>query len=223
MNATNYEEPYIPDCEISYQMLQTLEDFTDEELDEFTQPFKTKIENIGKDMETMLSTLRADEDSPNPYSRALKMYPELLRDGYARESLKAIKLRWTLDGRSGKIKCKNKRLFAIPDMYAACEYWFLGIQEPKGLLQNGDVASAVFYGYPKLALLRSPHLYMEWTVRNVTQDPEIYHWLYTNGIYTSCHDLISKVLQFSTREPLAGNGYSKRGEPINIGCRLIGG
>ena len=196
LNRTNFEEDYIPDTEISYQMLQTLTDFTDEEISQFVKRTHDKITGIAKDAKTMLRTLQADEESDNPYKKALSIYPELLREAYSRETLKAIKKRWTLDAKSGKIKCENKRLFAIPDMYAACQYWFLGQKEPEGLLKNGQVACKPYRGKEKVACLRSPHLYMEWTIRNVEHDQSIYDWFYTDGIYTSCHDLISKVLQF---------------------------
>lgn len=196
LNRTNFEEDYIPDTEISYQMLQTLTDFTDDEIKAFTKRTHDRIEGIAKNAKAMLATLQADEDSENPYKRALSLYPELLREAYSRETLKAIKRRWTLDAKSGKIKCDNKRLFAIPDMYAACQYWFLGEKQPEGLLKNGEVSCKPYRGRDKVACLRSPHLYMEWTVRNVVHDQSIYDWFYTDGIYTSCHDLISKVLQF---------------------------
>ena len=196
LNRTNFEEDYIPDTEISYQMLQTLTDFTDEEISTFTKRTHDKILGIARDANAMLNTLQADEESVNPYKRALGLYPELLREAYSRETLKAIKKRWTLDAKSGKIKCDNKRLFAIPDMYAACQFWFMGQEQPEGLLKNGEVACKPYRGKDKVACLRSPHLYMEWTVRNVVHDQSIYDWFYTDGIYTSCHDLISKVLQF---------------------------
>lgn len=133
MNRTNFEEAYIPDTTLNYQMLQTLEDFTDEDVETFTQKTYDRITNIAKDQQTMLRVLHAEAGSEDPYCQALSMYPELLRDAYARETLKSIKKRWLYDARSGRIKCQNKRLFAIPDMYAACEYWFLGIKEPQGL------------------------------------------------------------------------------------------
>lgn len=196
LNRTNFEEDYIPDTEISYQMLQTLTDFTDDEIAVFTKRTYEKIINIARDSKAMLKTLHADSESENPYKRALTIYPELLRDAYSRETLKAIKKRWTLDAKSGKIKCENKRLFAIPDLYAACQYWFLGHQNPEGLLKNGEVSCKPYRGKEKVACLRSPHLYMEWVTRSVVHDQSIYDWFYTDGIYTSCHDLISKVLQF---------------------------
>jgi len=212
LNRTNFEEDYIPDAEISYQMLQTLTDFTDDEIKQFTKRTHDKINGIARDSKAMLRTLQADEESENPYKKALFIYPELLREAYSRETLKAIKKRWTLDAKSGKIKCDNKRLFAIPDMYAACQHWFLGHKEPEGLLKNGEVACKPYRGKEKVACLRSPHLYMEWTVRNVVHEQEIYDWFYTDGIYTSCHDLISKVLQFD----VDGDQLNVVGDPLLI-------
>lgn len=193
---TNYEEDYISDTDICYQMLQTLTDFTDEELDAFCESSVRKIENLARDQNAMLRTLGADANSPSPYLAALAIYPELLRDGYAKESLKAIKKRMVLNSKSGKIRCHNKRLFAIPDMYAACEFWFCGDKHPKGLLADGEVYCQVYANKPEVAVLRSPHLYMEWTVRKMNTFAEVRKWFISGGIYTSCHDLISRVLQF---------------------------
>lgn len=144
----------------------------------------------------MLHALGADDFSEIPYRNALQIYPELLREAYSRDSLKAIKKRWTLDARSGKIRCKNKRLFAIPDFYAACQFWFIHEKEPMGLLQNGEVFARPFMQTDEVDVLRSPHLYFEHALRKVNHDPDIASWFYTNGIYTSCHDLISRILQF---------------------------
>ena len=73
------------------------------------------------------------------------------------ESLKEIKKRWTLDAQSGRLHCENKRLFAIPDIYACCEFWFLHDENPKGLLKNGEVACRIYRMYDKVDCLRSPH------------------------------------------------------------------
>lgn len=196
-SRTNFEESYIPDTTINYQMLQTLTDFTDDEIEQFTQKTYDKIKGIAEDKDAMLRTLNAELDADNPYHRALYMYPELLREAYSRETLKAIKKKWTMDAKSGRIKCQNKRLFAIPDLYAACEFWFMGIKEPEGLLKNGEVACRIYRENDEADVLRSPHLAMEHCVRKIVHDPKVNEWFTTNGIYTSCHDLISKVLQFS--------------------------
>lgn len=193
---TNMEEPYIKNSDFNYQFLQTLVDFPDKELKEFAKPTYDRIKTLSTDREHMLHALGVDDYTEVPYRQALRLYPELLREAHSRESLKAIKKRWTLDAKSGKIKCKNKRLFAIPDLYAACQFWFLHQETPEGLLKEGEVYARPFQAVDELDVLRSPHLYFEHAIRSNVHDPDIGSWFITNGIYTSCHDLISRILQF---------------------------
>lgn len=196
LNVTNYEEDIIQNTTLNYQMTQTLVDMTDEEVAAYTAPTRDRINAIASNKAAMLKTLGADIHSSIPYSRALAIYPELLHDGYAKSTIRAIKKRMLWDAKSGCIYCENKRLFAIPDMYAACEFWFLGKEKPEGLLPDGCVWSPVYKNTEELDILRSPHLYFEHSVRKIYKTPEIEKWFTTNGIYTSCHDLISRVLQF---------------------------
>ena len=214
LNRANFEEDYIPDTNINYQMLQTLTDMTDEEIKTFTNKTYNKIKKLLSSEQAMLQALQAHDKAGDPYRRSLAIYPELLRDGYSRATLKAIKLKMILDARSGRIKCENKRLFAIPDMYAACQYWFLGQPRPEGLLKNGEVSCKPLITKDKVDCLRSPHLYMEHAIRNIVHDQEIYNWFYTDGIYTSCHDLISKILQFD----VDGDMLNAVTEPVIVDC-----
>ena len=193
---TQFEEDYLPDKNFNYQMIQTLVDFNDDEIKEFTAKTHKRILNLAKDPAAMLRTLKADENSFIKDKVALALYPELLRDGYSRAQLKDTKKRMLQDAKSGSIRCENKRLFAIPDWYAACEYYFMHIEKPKGLLENGTIACRPFIHYEKADVLRSPHLYCEHAVRTIVKNPEIYEWFITDGIYTSCHDMISRILQF---------------------------
>ena len=193
---TNYEEDWIQDTTLNYQMIQTLVDFTDEEIRQFVEKEHERILGITKDMDSMLRTLKADEKSEQPYKVALALYPELLREAYSRESLKAIRKRMILDAKSGRIRSLNKRLFVLPDFYAACEYWFMGIENPKGLLAKDEIACKVFRRHDKADVLRSPHLYCEHSIQKIVHDQKIYDWFYTNGVYTSCKSMISRILQF---------------------------
>lgn len=193
---TNYEEDWITDTTLNYQMIQTLVDFTDEEIQKFVKPEHDRITALTKDMDSMLKTLRADENSDQPYKVALKIYPELLREAYTRESLKAIRKRMLLDAKSGRIRCKNKRLFVLPDYYAACEFWFMGIKNPKGLLAKDEIACKIFKEHDKADVLRSPHLYCEHSIQKIVHNKNVYEWFYTNGVYTSCKSMISRILQF---------------------------
>lgn len=154
---TNYEEEYIPNTYLNYQMLQTLQDFTDEEVRKFTANEHDRINSVTRDKDAMLKTLGADPNSEQPYKAALSLYPELLREAYSKDTLKMIRKKMILDAKSGKIKCLNKRLYAIPDFYAACQYWFCHIENPDGLLKNGEIACKIFRHYKKADVLRSPH------------------------------------------------------------------
>ena len=193
---TNYEEDQIDDALMNYQFIQTLTDFTDDEVKEFTKDEHAKILGITKNMESMLKALKAKKTSANPYKAALAYYPEMLWEGYTRTQLKDTRKRMLLDAKSGRIRIRNKRLFAIPDLYAACEYWFQHIENPEGLLKKNEVACKIYRQYDKADVLRSPHLYCEHFVVNISHDDEVYRWFSTNGIATSCHSLISRVLQF---------------------------
>ena len=192
---TQFEEDELPDKQFNYQMAQTLTDMSDEEILEFTSVMHKKILNLAQDQKAMLKTLKAREDSPMSDKVALAIYPELLRDAYSRQQIKDAKKRMMQDAKSGAITCRNKRLFALPDWYAYCEHLFGGEEHPKGLLENGYIACKPYRKFIKADVLRSPHLFMEHAIRKIAQDSNVYEWFYTDGVYTSCHDLITRILQ----------------------------
>jgi hypothetical protein len=137
-----------------------------------------------------------------PLQEAIYIYPQLLNDVYIKHKLKAIKDSLVKKYKSGKLQVNGKYTFLIPDFYAACEYWFQHIESPNGLLGDGEVFCWLFRLCDKLDCLRSPHLFFEHAVRNNLawnkndDRDKIREWFQTDGIYTSCHDIISKVLQF---------------------------
>lgn len=191
-----FEEDEFVEKQMNYQFIQALTDFTDEEIKEFTQYTHRKIQNLTTNAKEMLKTLKASENSYSQDKVALSLYPELLRDGYSRAQLKDTKKRMLLDAKSGCIKCRNKRLYVIPDWYAACEHWFLGIESPDGLLKKDEIVCRPYLAYDKADVLRSPSLYMEHNVLKIAKDPKIYEWFPSDGIVTSVHSLVSRVLQF---------------------------
>lgn len=196
----NVEEDYIPNAKFNYQMLQTLTDMTDEELEEFASRTNESIRGVTSDRETMLRVFGATKynQNKNPFQECLSIYPELLQDAYSRDVLRSLKNKMVKEGRAARLEVKGKYLFLIPDLYAACEHWFLGIDTPKGLLADGEVYCRQYPDEPKLDCLRSPHLWREHAVRSNVfgEDDERKRWFQTDGIYTSSYDLISKLLQF---------------------------
>ena len=83
------------------------------------------------------------------------------------------------------------------------------IENPDGLLKDGEVYCSLFRKSKELDCLRSPHLYKEHPIRtnvayydddmsddNKERLDNISKWFTTKGVYTSCKDMISRILQF---------------------------
>ena len=199
MSYCNMEEPFIPKSRINYQMLQTLSDMTDAEIERISAKTIDEIQSIGQDYQTTMRLLGATEYNRNrsPMQEALMLYPELFRDVYNKEILKQTKKSLVKQARGGRLRVSGKYLFLSPDLYAFCEWLFQGKQNPQGLLEDGDVYCAEYKNGDELACLRSPHLYREWAIRNNRRNEELDRWFgQTKCIYTSCHDLISRFLMF---------------------------
>ena len=123
-------------------------------------------------------------------------------DEYAKISLREIKDSMVKRFKSGSLAINGKYTFLLPDFYAACEYWFLGDRNPNGLLANDEVFCWLFRKSEKLDCLRSPHLFLEHAIRRnvawsgvLDKRNIIREWFATDAIYTSCKDVISKILQ----------------------------
>lgn len=196
----NEEPDRIGLAKFNYQMLQTLTDLSDEELSAICLKTNRKLRDISSDRYTMLQVFGATKppENLNAFQRSLAYYPELLQDYYCRETLRDLKNSIELQAVAGRLDIDGKYLFLIPDLYAACEYWFNGIQQPVGLIQNGEVYTRQYRRREKLDVLRSPHLYKEHAVRKqiFSKNAIAQKWFITDGIYTSSHDLISRILQF---------------------------
>lgn len=194
----NEEESFLPDAKLNYQMLQTLTDISEDEIERLANRSVEKIQKVASDRETMLEVFGASSQykNKNAFQECLSIYPELLSDPYTKEMLRQIKKNLVKEGKSAKLDLSAKYMFLIPDLYAFCQWLFLGDKDPCGLLKNGEVSSFLYRAYGKLDCLRSPHLYREHAVRNNVVNAETKKWFAPNAIYTSCHDLISKILQF---------------------------
>lgn len=202
---TNLEEDKIKDATINYQMLQTLTDITDDEIDTIIEKSNSKLNNLCSSISSMKNAfgITPYNDNMTYLQQAIDLYPDLMNDEYIKVTLREIKNSMVKRFKSGSLSVNGKYTFILPDLYAACEHWFMGIENPKGLLDDGEVFCWLFRKYDKLDCLRSPHLYREHAVRintacnkNKERQEAIRKWFGTDAIYTSCHDLISKILQF---------------------------
>jgi len=194
----NEEEDFFSNAKLNYQMLQTLNEMTDEELSLISQDTVNVIADIGRDKKTMLKVLGATKSNLNKsyFQQAVELYPDLLTDPFSKDVLKNVKKSMINDAKAGKLLIEGKYTFIIPDLYAFCERLFLGTENPVGLLKDGEVYCSLFENEKELDCLRSPHLYREHAVRINKLDTEKKKYFVTKGLYASVHDVISRILQF---------------------------
>lgn len=169
----------------------------DDEIEKLTKQSIEEIQSIGNDYQTTMRLLGATDYNKNPswFQEALMIYPELFRDPYCRDILKQTKQSLVKQAKGGRLRVNGKYLFLSPDLYAFCEWLFLGEQNPKGLLEDGEVYTTEFKNGDELACLRSPHLYREWPIKKNKRNEELNRWFgMTKCIYTSCHDLITRYV-----------------------------
>lgn len=202
---TNPEEERIKNATINYQMLQSLVDITNEEVEQIAGLSVGTLQNMTSTVDGVKNVLGITPYNINKtaFQKAVSTYPELLNDVFVKNKLRDVKDSLVKHFKSGKLKVDGKYTFILPDLYAACEYWFLNNSNPQGLLFDGEVFCWLYRKSEKLDCLRSPHLFMEHAVRkNIAcnsygeRQQQIREWFDTKAVYTSCHDLISKILQF---------------------------
>ena len=204
---TNKEEDKIKDATINYQMLQTLTAASDDEIDKIISKSNYKLKNLCSSVESMKSAFGispdACDDNMSYLQRAIKLYPDLMNDEWLKIILRQIKDSMVKNYKAGSLSINGKYTFLLPDFYAACEYWFMDNKNPSGLLNDKEVFCWLFRKAKEHDCLRSPHLYKEHAIRNniawngnKERQQQIREWFNTDAVYTSCKDLISKILQF---------------------------
>lgn len=200
---TNPEEDRIKNATINYQMLQSLVDITDEEIEHITHSSVDTLQNMASSIDGVKNVLGITPYNTNKtaFQKSVAIYPELLNDVFVKNKLRDIKDSLVKHFKAGKLKINGKYTFILPDLYAACEYWFLNNSNPKGLLADGEVFCWLYRKAEKLDCLRSPHLFCEHAVRkNVAynsygdRQKQVKEWFDTKAVYTSCHDLITKII-----------------------------
>lgn len=181
---------------ISYQPLQSLYDLSDEELLNILNETNYDIENIGSERDHILKVIGATEknDKKTYYQEALLKYPELINDVYTKEILKDVKKSMVNNAKYGRIRVDGTYVFIIPDVYAFCEWLLLHEENPKGLLEDGNVSCKFFNNGEEIDLIRSPHLNFSHCINTNIHNDQTKKWFKSNGIYTSHKSLYSLEL-----------------------------
>lgn len=201
-NKCKIERDEFKKASLNYQMFQSITDMTDEEIEHFTNPVTDFINKGYTDVKTQQEMIGAFKNQRNNLQQAIRMYPEMLQEYHVREQLSQDLNKKKKQAKFSKFKVDAKYTFIIPDVLAWNEFVFDGNANPKGILADGEVSCKLFKE-DKLCVNRSPSLYRELGVRkNIANDKDrntdIKRWLTTNAVYTSSHDLISKLLNFDS-------------------------
>lgn len=196
----NVEENYFKKSHLNYQMLQSFIDYKDSELKQMCSDSVKFINGVCSDKNVQLEIFGINERKPfNKYSgmqKCLIEYNGLLKDNFFREQLRDFRKKLIKDLYSAKFRVNGYYTFLLPDFYAFCEWLFMDIKIPEGLLADGEVYCRLHEFGKEVDCLRSPHLYFEHAIRNNVTRPELQKWFITDGCYASTHDVISKILMY---------------------------
>ncbi|AEY66615.1 hypothetical protein [Clostridium sp. BNL1100] len=190
---TRKDKYYYKKATYGYQMLQTITDITDTELQELTQPTVDLITKAHTKIDAMLQVLGYDEDSN--LAMCVEKYPSIMRDSWVKERLESKLTSIRKSTKVAKLRIDGTYTFVVPDLYAYCEFIFKGKKNPKGILGAKEVHCRMF-PQKEILLNRSPSLYKEHWITNNRQRKEHRDWFTTNAVYVNIHDLASKVLMY---------------------------
>ena len=192
-NKCMEDEDRLKDMKINYQMLQTLTDMSDEQIELLTKDTKELIDKVHVDRNEQLNFLGATKEKKfrTNMQEVLRLYPEMLTSKYMKKQLSDTITSFKKEAKSGRIKLQAKRVFIIPDLVHFMSELFGDGSDYA--LEPREVSFNVYKDCNRLALLRSPHLSREWFIsKNVFNEKTKY--FKTNGVYVSAKDLMSKVL-----------------------------
>ncbi|MDC2866529.1 hypothetical protein [Bacillus sp. BP-3] len=192
----NVEDDSIPNAKLNYQYLQSLVHVSDEDLIELARMTNDDLSNMGSDADTMIRVIGADDenDDKNEFQQAINLYPALLNDKNTKEAIKSRKKKMLKEAKAGKLSVEGKYTYILPDWYAVMENIFQGIENPKGLLLDGQVSSTL-YEQGKVDLMRSPALSFEHVIRENVRSDKMKEWYITKAVHISADDLLPKILQ----------------------------
>lgn len=162
-------------------------------------------ENVNDDInvtEELQTDTKEERHSCNSLiAEAMNVYPQLVYDPYIEAKIRQLVISKRKSYRAGKIPLSGYYSYVAPDMYAFCEYLFMGEKNPKGLVPKNHVYNKYYDNkgtVEHIICLRSPHLSRyEYGKRDLVKTEECREWFkyMESDTIVSCHDLLSKTLQ----------------------------
>lgn len=203
-NTMHYPNNGDPIVLSAYQFYQTIprENVTDEKIKDLSKLTIEKINDAKINPDTALEIMGADMDEIDdldPFYASIKAYPQMLQDSFVRKRIDKKIQSERKKAMSGRPYIKGYYNYICPDLYAACEYWFCGTEEPEGLIPKNHVYNALYcekQDVTEVCCLRSPHLSdCEHGIRLLEKSDECKKWFIGMDTVISTHDLLTKILQ----------------------------
>ena len=194
------------EVKVAYQPFQTIprENLTNEDIKKLSKKTVDYINNAKKDPEVALKLMGIDletiddESELNVLHAAILKYPKLLNDVHVKKTMKSALISARKEAQGCKLILDGLWSYLCPDLFAFCQWLFLGQDVPEGLIPEGYVYNHYYddMDMEETCCLRYPHLSdCEHGIRKVLHSEECKEWFVGTDTVVSSHDLISKVLQ----------------------------
>ena len=177
----------------SYQALQTLTDFSDDELEALVKSTNERLNALTHDPLTIWKTHK--NTNQRQVWQAVNLYPELIADSYTKQLIREEATAFRDGALCGKLVVDGENTFLAPDLFAFCEHLFLHDNNPKGLITRGQVSCSLYKDSETLDCLRSPHWSREHSIETNVINDQTKKWFCPQICFCSCDDLITKTLQ----------------------------
>lgn len=220
---------------VAYQPLQTIprSNLTDEAIKKVT---KKTIDYINDAKTNPLVALKLmgikiddceldNEDSSNecgeeettfmlsPLHAAILKYPNMLNDVHVQKKMKSALISTRKRAQGCKLILDGTWSYICPDLYAFCEWLFLGEDVPKGLIPEGYIFNHYYddkANIQETCCIRYPHLSdCEHAIRRVLRSDDCQEWFTGNDTIVSSHDLIFKTIQCDVDGDKCSNVHDK--------------
>ena len=206
---------------VAYQPFQTVprENLTDDAIEKVTKKTINYINDAKKDPKIALKLMgieleaceqEQENDSDekqeiqyanvlSPLHAAIVKCPQMLNDIHVQKIMKSALLSARKQAQGCKLILDGTWSYICPDLFAFCEWLFLGEDVPKGLVPEGYIFNHYYddkLDIQETCCLRYPHLSdCEHAIRKVLRSDDCQEWFVGNDTVVSSHDLISKAIQ----------------------------
>jgi len=197
-SVTAVNNPDKDEIQLAYQFIQTLDrDKADgEHIKALCSRSLNYYKALHSDKDIILKQFGACEENEHkkPFQEALMLYPALLNDQYVRSKIEKMVAGFKRELLCGKLLVNGLYGYAMPDLYAFCEWLFLGEKNPKVLIPD-DYVYCRYYENQNIQetdILRSPCLSNEHSPRKILHSNDCKNWFGHCGqnVIYSVHDYL---------------------------------